>query len=283
VLDGLFVQPRSKAVVFSQWTRTHHVVIRRLEQRGIGHVSFHGDVPADKRPALVQRFRDDPACRVFLSTDAGATGLNLQHASILVNMDLPWNQAILEQGSARIHRLGQSRPVQIVNFVAKGTIEEGMLGCCASSARRPASSMAASRTSRWAARAWARFMKEVEGVTRRIAESEAIAPADEAAAEAGAPAPPEAADGAAQEAPREGGAEAGVDPWAALLQMGSQLLSALAVPSAASGIAHSWIERDRATGASSLRIPLPPSETARRLADALSGIAGLLRGGSPGA
>src|SRR5439155_19108265 len=63
--------------------------------------------PFDKRPALVERFRDDPACRVFLSTDAGSTGLNLQHASILVNMDLPWNPAILEQRIARIHRLGQ--------------------------------------------------------------------------------------------------------------------------------------------------------------------------------
>ena len=85
--------PKAKAVVFSQWTRTHDIVIRRLEARGFGYVSFHGGVPSDKRPALVERFRDDPACRVFLSTDAGSTGLNLQHASTLVNMDLPWNPA----------------------------------------------------------------------------------------------------------------------------------------------------------------------------------------------
>ncbi|WP_205744354.1 C-terminal helicase domain-containing protein [Dyella sp. M7H15-1] len=50
-------------------------------------------MPSEKRPALVERFRNDPACRVFLSIDAGATGLNLQHASVLVNMDLPWNPA----------------------------------------------------------------------------------------------------------------------------------------------------------------------------------------------
>ncbi|WP_287258790.1 C-terminal helicase domain-containing protein [Mesorhizobium sp.] len=60
-------------------------------------------------------FRDDPACRVFLSTDAGSTGLNLQHASTLVNMDLPWNPAILEQRIARIHRMGQKRPVRVIN------------------------------------------------------------------------------------------------------------------------------------------------------------------------
>jgi superfamily II DNA/RNA helicase len=69
---------------------------RRFEARGLGYVSFHGGVPSDRRPALVERFRDDPDCRVFLSTDAGSTGLNLQHASTLVNMDLPWNPAVLE-------------------------------------------------------------------------------------------------------------------------------------------------------------------------------------------
>jgi len=127
----LFADPEAKAVVFSQWTRTHHIIIRRLEARGLGYVSFHGGVPSEKRPALVERFRDDPACRVFLSTDAGSTGLNLQHASTVVNMDLPWNPAILEQRIARIHRMGQVRPVQVINFVAKGTIEEGMLSVLA--------------------------------------------------------------------------------------------------------------------------------------------------------
>ena len=131
LFDDLFAEPEAKAVVFSQWTRTHDIVIRRLEARDLGYVSFHGGVPSDKRPALVERFRDDPTCRVFLSTDAGSTGLNLQHASTLVNMDLPWNPAILEQRIARIHRMGQKRPVRVINFVAKGTIEEGMLSVLA--------------------------------------------------------------------------------------------------------------------------------------------------------
>ncbi|MHB8255142.1 MAG: DEAD/DEAH box helicase, partial [Acidiferrobacter sp.] len=65
LLDELFVQPEAKAVIFSQWTRTHDIVIRRLEARGIGYVSFHGRVPSEKRPMLVERFRDDPTCRVF--------------------------------------------------------------------------------------------------------------------------------------------------------------------------------------------------------------------------
>src|SRR6202049_4701317 len=180
LFEDLFAEPAAKAVVFSQWTRTHEILIRRLEARGLGYVSFHGGVPSDKRPALVERFRDDPACRVFLSTDAGSTGLNLQHASTLVNMDLPWNPAILEQRIARIHRMGQTRPVQVINFVAKGTIEEGMLSTLAFKRSLSAGildggsgeiSLGGSRLNR--------FMKDVESVTGNIGEGEAVTPAEE--------------------------------------------------------------------------------------------------------
>src|ERR1700686_4666518 len=180
LLDKLFVDPEAKAVVFSQWTRTHDIVIRRLEARELGYVSFHGGVPSEKRPALVERFRDDPACRVFLSTDAGSTGLNLQHASTVVNMDLPWNPAVLEQRIARIHRMGQTRPVQVINFVAKGTIEEGMLSVLAFKRSLSAGildggsgeiSLGGSRLNR--------FMKDVESVTGNIGEGEAGTPAEE--------------------------------------------------------------------------------------------------------
>src|SRR6266481_3313772 len=180
LFDDLFAEPEAKAVVFSQWTRTHDIVIRRLEARGLGYVSFHGGVPSEKRPALVERFRNDPACRVFLSTDAGSTGLNLQHASTLVNMDLPWNPAILEQRIARIHRMGQTRPVQVINFVAKGTIEEGMLSVLAFKRSLSAGildggsgeiSLGGSRLNR--------FMKEVENVTGSMGEGEAVTPAEE--------------------------------------------------------------------------------------------------------
>ena len=291
LLDGLLVQPDAKAVVFSQWKRTHDVVIRRLEQRGIGHVSFHGDVPSDKRPALIQRFRDDPDCSVFLSTDAGATGLNLQHASTLVNMDLPWNPAVLEQRIARIHRMGQARPVQIVNFVAKGTIEESMQSVL--SFKRSLSAGILDGGLGDVALGGSRltlFMREVQDVTGRIVEGEALAPAEETgsstgaqpqaesdASAAGLPADDvEAAAGEAADVSRQ----TSPDPWAALLQVGSQLVSALVSPDRASGASHPWIERDPATGSHNLKIPLPPPDVARRLADALSGIAGLLRGGN---
>ncbi len=60
LFEDLFTEPGAKAVVFSQWTRTHDILIRRLEARGLGYVSFHGGVPSDKRPALVERFSRRP-------------------------------------------------------------------------------------------------------------------------------------------------------------------------------------------------------------------------------
>ena len=127
LLDEIFERPETKVVVFSQWLRMHELLVRRFKERGWDHVLFHGGVPGGKRKDLVDRFRDDPKCRAFLSTDAGGVGLNLQHANVVINMDLPWNPAVLEQRIGRVHRLGQKQPVRVVNFVAQGTIEEGML------------------------------------------------------------------------------------------------------------------------------------------------------------
>ena len=289
LFDKMLADPAAKAVVFSQWTRTHDIVIRRLEARGLGYVSFHGGVPSEKRPALVERFRDDPTCRVFLSTDAGSTGLNLQHASTLVNMDLPWNPAILEQRIARIHRMGQTRAVRVINFVAKGTIEEGMLSVLAFKRSLSAGildggsgeiSLGGSRLSR--------FMKDVESVTGRMGEGEAVTPAEEVrnvitADDAGSM---ENADvdlnaGAGEVAiarnDRAGATSRGPDPWQALVQVGTQFITALAAANDPNAPAHPWIERDPATGAQNFKIPLPPPETARQLANVLSALADNLR------
>lgn len=131
--------PSAKAVVFSQWKGTYELIQRRLARRQHDaslpvwkQVLFSGSVPGDKRGALVDQFHNDPAYRLFLSTDAGGVGLNLQHAAaVVVNMDLPWNPAVLEQRIGRVHRMGQSRGVQVVNFVGQGSIEEGMLATLA--------------------------------------------------------------------------------------------------------------------------------------------------------
>jgi superfamily II DNA/RNA helicase len=117
-----------KVVIFSQWERMTRLIAQELTERGIGFANLHGGVPSRQRADLIKNFWDDPNCRVFLSTDAGSTGLNLQVASTIINLDLPWNPAVLEQRIARIYRLGQQRPVQVINLVSAHTIEEDMIG-----------------------------------------------------------------------------------------------------------------------------------------------------------
>jgi superfamily II DNA or RNA helicase len=116
-----------KAIVFSQWTGMLELTKPIVKRVGLGYVTLTGSVPSGKRGALIEKFFDDPDCRVFLSTDAGGVGLNLQAASLVVNLDLPWNPAVLEQRIGRAHRHGQLNPVHVVNLIAQGTIEERML------------------------------------------------------------------------------------------------------------------------------------------------------------
>ncbi len=116
-----------KIVIFSQWERMTRIVGEELEREGLTYEYLHGGVPSAKRGAMTERFATDADTHVFLSTDAGCTGLNLQAASVVINLDLPWNPAVLEQRIARIYRIGQHRPVQIINLIAAGTIEERML------------------------------------------------------------------------------------------------------------------------------------------------------------
>jgi SNF2 family DNA or RNA helicase len=113
-----------KLVIFSQWETMIQETGAVLESLGIGYAILHGSLSGKERKAALDRFRDDEACRVFLSTDAGGVGLNLQAADTVINLELPWNPAVLEQRIARVHRLGQSRPVRVLNLVARSTIEE---------------------------------------------------------------------------------------------------------------------------------------------------------------
>lgn len=127
LLRDVFEDTEVKCVIFSQWERMTSLVAEVLEENSWHYTYLHGGVPGAKRKDLIHAFHHDPHCRVFLSTDAGGVGLNLQPASVVVNMDIPWNPAVLEQRIGRVHRLGQHKPVRVVNFVAEGTIEHNML------------------------------------------------------------------------------------------------------------------------------------------------------------
>jgi len=99
-----------------------------LNENGIAYVHLNGSVPSKKRKGLMSQFQADPECKVFLSTDAGGVGLNLQSGSVVINMDIPWNPAVLEQRIGRIHRLGQYKTVRVINFVSDASIEKRILG-----------------------------------------------------------------------------------------------------------------------------------------------------------
>lgn len=116
-----------KVLVFSEWARMLELVKDLCERKRIGYALHTGSVPQRRRRAEIQLFKQDPDCRVFLSTDSGSTGLNLQNATVVVNCDLPWNPARLEQRIARAWRKHQTRPVTVIHLVSERTIEQKML------------------------------------------------------------------------------------------------------------------------------------------------------------
>ncbi len=128
VLDELVVQGGRKAVIFSEWTTMTYLIARRLSRLGIYFVELSGKIPVHKRQALIDEFTVNPDCKVFLSTDSGGTGLNLQAADCVINFELPWNPARLRQRTGRVNRIGQaSKTVNVVNLIAKNSIEEKIL------------------------------------------------------------------------------------------------------------------------------------------------------------
>lgn len=127
LFEQLWEQPDRKVVLFSEWTTMLDLIERQLARFPIEYVRLDGAVPQRKRQQLVHRFQHDPTCRLFMTTNAGSTGLNLQAANTVINVDLPWNPAVLEQRISRAHRMGQRRPVDVYLLVSTQTFEERLL------------------------------------------------------------------------------------------------------------------------------------------------------------
>ena len=116
-----------KIIVFSEWARMLELVRELAVEMDLEFAWHTGSVSQDRRRAEINRFKKDPACRLFLSSETGGLGLNLQMADTVINMDLPWNPARLEQRIARAWRKYQTRPVGVVNLIAEDSIEHRML------------------------------------------------------------------------------------------------------------------------------------------------------------
>jgi len=129
LIEGLLPQKNIKIVVFSQWKRmlhlAHWAIQDILKEQEMEAVFFTGGESQRRRIENIVRFHDDPSVRVFLATDAGGVGLNLQKAAtICINLELPWNPAVLEQRIGRIYRIGQDHPIQVFNLITNNSIEE---------------------------------------------------------------------------------------------------------------------------------------------------------------
>ena len=118
---------KRKVIIFSEWKTMLHLISNMLKTNDIQHVTLSGDVPVKKRGFLIEEFANNPDALVFLSTEAGGTGLNLQFADTVINFDLPWNPAKKNQRIGRINRIGQeSLKLTAVNMVAVNSIEENI-------------------------------------------------------------------------------------------------------------------------------------------------------------
>jgi len=312
LIEEVLERPESKVVLFSQWFRTHELLVRRFEKRKWEHVLFHGGVPGKKRKGLIRQFREDPRCRLFLSTDAGGVGLNLQHADTVIVLDQPWNPAVLEQRIGRVHRLGQHRPVRVVHFIAQGGIEQGMLQVLKFKRSMFAGVLDGGKDEVFlGGTRLKRFMDSVDKVTGAIPSPAPCEPEPPSAADAAASVA-EAAAGAAAEAaaepagvsitdeidrlagPPSGAASKPAAPeqqaWGELLTAGAALLENLgralsgagsgggAGPQAPSGrspiaLPENLLARDDRTGQNYLKLPLPEPEVIQKVVEVLGSLA----------
>jgi SNF2 family DNA or RNA helicase len=113
-----------KIIIFSEWKKMNHIIGKMLRDNDIGFVELNGSIPVKKRGKLIKEFEDNSNIKVFLSTEAGGVGLNLQVADTVINFELPWNPAKKNQRIGRIDRLGQkSDNLTVINFITLDSIE----------------------------------------------------------------------------------------------------------------------------------------------------------------
>jgi SNF2 family DNA or RNA helicase len=126
-LVGEIASEGHKMLIFSQWERMTRHAEAALAPLELKSVRMHGGLGMRARQRIVEQFNNDPGTMLFISTDAGGLGLNLQAASYVINLDLPWNPARVEQRIGRAHRIGQVNPVNVINIIAQDTVEQRVL------------------------------------------------------------------------------------------------------------------------------------------------------------
>jgi len=128
LVKQIVLEQGRKVVIFSQWRRmltlSHWAVSDLLGGNGLRAGFFTGAEGQKRRTQNIVEFHDDPDFRMLFTSDAGGVGLNLQRAAnCVINIELPWNPAVLEQRIGRIYRLGQKLPIDVYNLVCEEGIE----------------------------------------------------------------------------------------------------------------------------------------------------------------
>ncbi|MGD1076236.1 MAG: DEAD/DEAH box helicase [Thermodesulfovibrionales bacterium] len=274
ILREMVIESGEKVVIFSQWLRMTELVERIVERNGIGYVHLNGSIPSKQRKGLMTRFREEPSCMVFLSTDAGGVGLNLQSGSVVINMDIPWNPAVLDQRIGRVHRLGQSKTVRIINFVTAASIEERILDLLkfkkslfAGALDKEGENVVMVGESQLK-----KFMQSVETVTDNLEKTDGVLhrqEQEEADRDEKAAVIKEMIEEKGEAAAAGKRNEKAASPLAEMLSAGSQFLSNLSKIISVPGSAEGWqvekqfgsfIKSDEKTGRMCLNIPLPEPE-----------------------
>jgi len=113
-----------KIIIFSEWVRMNNIIAKVLRENDIEYVELNGKIPVKNRGKLIKEFEDNNNCKVFLSTDAGGVGLNLQVADTVINFEVPWNPAKKNQRIGRIDRIGQIKDkLTVINLITRNSIE----------------------------------------------------------------------------------------------------------------------------------------------------------------
>lgn len=121
-IDAILSEDRTqKVIIFTEFVATQTYLQELLVNRGYTVTILNGGMSIDERNAAMQEFKTSTS--IFISTDAGGEGLNLQFANIIINYDLPWNPMKIEQRCGRVDRIGQQRDVHIYNFIVGETVE----------------------------------------------------------------------------------------------------------------------------------------------------------------
>lgn len=298
ILDEILAMPDEKVVIFSQWERMTRLVAIMLKQQNIGFEYLHGGIPGKERGKLYENFTNDKNCRIFLSTDAGGVGLNLQSAAYMINLDIPWNPAVLEQRIGRIYRLGQKKNVSIINLVSQDSIEHRMLDVLKFKKGIAAGILDGGDNDIFMGEdKFKQFMKSVESVTtgltvatfdytineeREIEKQMAVTPGggivEVELIEEETPLHTVGSDGNEQIKATAINMPAGASAEEEMLQKGSSflegLLNILGNPESTQRLVNSLTEKDAVTGQTYLKVPISSSGVVENALKVLSGLFG---------